>query len=361
MTWDIGGPAPRRRRRRELIIVGGIGAVAVLVALGLVLLNGGGSTPTPRATGPTRSAGPTPSEVAGQPVVFRHDGRRAPSDLDEATITVPAFSLDRCPSGKLQFHAGMVADPAKASFGTTITGVAVGDVTGDGRQEHVAVFSCREQSGPGYSAQQVVALAASAGGAYTSLGVVYTVPTGVTIDDVQVNPAKAVQILTEPAMAGKTRTSRTFQWTGSGFATGKTSTVAKPVGPTKLRISVRPTSLKLKSGTGKLTYNVTDQGGAASSHVLISVQSSMPLTLTVPDASAPLTRGTAGAVNYWYFVIASPPANATVTGTITVTVDPAVPTTLHSAQVTMSASGVDIATAMTNDGRASTSLIVTRT
>src|SRR5262249_50095384 len=160
------------------------------------------------------------------------------------------------------------------------------------RTEHVAVFSCREQSGPGYSAQQVVALATGAGGAYTSIGVVYTVGTGVSIDDVQVDPAKTVRVLTEPAMAGKTRTSHTFTWTGPGFATGKTSTVAKPAGPTKLRPSVRPASLRLTGGTGKVTYNVTDQGGAASSYVLVSVQSPMPLTLTVPEASTPLTRGT---------------------------------------------------------------------
>src|SRR5262249_14668479 len=130
----------------------------------------------PTAAG-TTSAGPTTgattgTEISTKTVIFRYDGRRPPSDLDEAMIALPDFEQPGCPTGPTHFHSGewtaTSTDPGPLPR-AAMAGVAVADVPGDGKSEHVALVHCTGGGDPGTFAAQVVALGPPAGPNYPAL------------------------------------------------------------------------------------------------------------------------------------------------------------------------------------------------
>jgi hypothetical protein len=368
-------PPPKGAWRRDMIIgvtLAALGAVLVLGAGVLALLHGGGSTPEPVAGGPTTSASARPSGSSGpitatgpsasassngKTVFFLHDGDRAPTDLDEATVTLPPFTLTQCPSGRTQFHAGKAPDPTSPdgfNFGTAITAVAVVDVTGDGAPEHVALVSCKEATDPGGYAAQVVALKSGTDGTYTSIGVVYGVGGGATfLAQLQVDSARMVKVLVEPLATGQTTTPRawhSFKWSGSAFVPNGTTAVPPQTTTTKLGVTLQPTTLQLSTDlNGQLTYTITNKGGAAPTTLRVEVDSTLPLAVTVPGALGPLSRVDVGANHVWAFVIAATAVNASVSGTMVLALDPAAAATApKSAPVTVTITGYDIDLVLAN-------------
>ena len=276
------------------------------------------------------------------------------SDLDEATITLVDFELAGCPTGPTQFHSGVwmaaaVPDPVPQA---AISAVAIADVTGDGKAEHVALVNCTIGADPTAVAAQVVALGPAANGTYPALGKVIGVTGGLThLFQPQVAKDATVSVLVESRGADQKPTARqlrTYKWSGSTFAPSGMTIATMQSGSTKLTLAVTGTTVKLTGNAtsglrGQVSYTITNGGGATSSALSISLDCPLALAVTVPGSIGALARTDTPTTHQWRFTIAPVAANATVTGTLLLAVDPAaVASAPKSSTLNVAVNGVDI-------------------
>ncbi len=383
-SWTGSGSAgpPRGRAVGRRAVLGGwrrqfavgvtltaVGALLVVAAGGLVLLRptgdrgeaaaGAGASSGPTATGSANpSAGPSASAAAGKSVTFRYDGRRPTSDLDESLLPLPAFQQDGCPTGPTQFHSGRWESPSPdlPHPRAAISAVAVADVTGDGTPEHVTLVDCSAGGDPGSSAAQLFVLS-GASGSFTVLGTVLNVSGGVTslfAPQVQDGTVKVLVESRDAAQKPVSRQWREYKWGGSAFTQSGATIGTIQSGATRLTLSVKTTTVKLTgtAATGlhaEVAYTVTNAGGAPSTSLSVTVDSLMPLALTVPGSIAALARTDVGANHQWLFTIAPVAVNATVSGALLFAMDPAaVASAPASSQVNVAVYGVDIGTQQAN-------------
>lgn len=349
-----------------------VGALLVLAAGVLLLLHHGGVKTPDLATGqPTGSAGPSgsaepsgsagPSKAAGGPTVnFRYDGGRAQSDLDEATVVLPTFGGDICPSGPTKFHSGHWAypDANPLGLGATLAAVVVADVTGDSTPEHLVLVTCKSGSDiGGYNAVVIAVAGVASNGTFNLVGQVisgkFEVSTGVLteLSDPQVAADHSVRVLVHTINENGDDTGRqwhAFKWGGTAFASAGNTPAPVQTAPTQLSVKLAATTLKLQGAAsagphGQFSYTITNHGGGSSTSLRVTLDSSLPLAVSVPGALGPLARSDAVSTDRsWLFTIDPVPAGQTVTGTMVLTLDPAaVNSSARSAPFRLTVNGFD--------------------
>jgi hypothetical protein len=126
------------------------------------VLPAGSASPSPSAVASVEPSTPPPSP-ASTPSSTDSSGANSVTAFKNATLDLPGWASPSCPHGRTRFHDG------KAGDFTTINAVNVGDVTGDGSPDVVAMIGCR----PGEGAEnQVIVFHVSGDGTISTTGVV---------------------------------------------------------------------------------------------------------------------------------------------------------------------------------------------
>ncbi|GAB3840864.1 hypothetical protein ACFPIJ_44585 [Dactylosporangium cerinum] len=198
--------AGRRRQTRNTALVA---AIAVAGVTGGVALAGTGTDAPPPQPVPA-TAGPAPSP----------DPTSRPPDLDlttvdwkNVTLTLPPQAGNGCPPGgtvTLREGTPAITDGIRVS----VIKLAVGDLTGDGRAEAVALVHCEATTGMHAGpASGGLAVFTATGGAVVGLG--WAGPVGENIPGVTVDQGQLVATV-EQRRDGTVQ-QRTFTWDGTTF------------------------------------------------------------------------------------------------------------------------------------------------
>lgn len=312
--------AEAARRRRGRVAVWSAAATAVLVLGGTATLvtnwlprsgvTGVDQTPSSSVTteptpSPSVTTGPEPSAVLAD--------MTPPDELRNATLDVPAFDLDGCPSGRIPFLDGAFGSVESGGW-LTIYGAAVGDVDGDGNEDTIVAVTCTAAvDNHGESSTQVLAypgpartlLAPLTGGASTM------------VTFLQVRPDGAVDVglasVSSPRVQVLSIVFDRYRWTGSAFERIDHVDVAEDGLPGAEVTTSRP-GLELAPGGPAQTVEVTIRNDRPSSPwpLRLGLGAPAPVSIQVEGAATSVDRASRT------LLITTPAAGETVTITLRV-------------------------------------------
>jgi hypothetical protein len=281
----------RHRRRVRLVTVAAAVALVIAVPVAAFAATGGlnhGPGPVPATGGPSTAPSATPStspSPSDSPTPLAADGRIPKTELDHATLDIPAWGpagrgTPACATGSVTFTDGYhnIAD----SFSLLIDQVLYSDVDHDGAQETVVRLSCGGQG----NTYQVVALERDAGNpsAIRTVGQIAVDDAKIRgICDMRVDDDGGVEVkaadfplplLCETGGSPAQFQWRKFAWNGTAFT--------QVAGPTSFPVNPKVTDLKVTSTD--LTFGAP-AGGLRHGSMTVTVRnagpSPVPIRITV--------------------------------------------------------------------------------
>lgn len=291
--------AEARRRRRRNRVAWMSSALAVVVAGGLLATVDGRllsnhppvlqpstsvtADPSPSATVSPSPSVPTPATVLGV--------MSPPARIRDAALDVPAFDLNGCLSGRLQFAAAQVG-PVDSGALVQVPSAAVGDVNSDGVEDIVAVLRCVVPSGfHGVASHQVVAYS---GTGLTLLGRLTTAGDHTEVGSLLVRPDGDVELgVAEVGDVSDQISSITFhryRWTGSGFTESTAPVTVNYDALPVLSVSATPASIRLAPGgpAQPIAVTIRNDGSDSSWPVMLSASRVVPVSPSVSISVAEL-------------------------------------------------------------------------
>lgn len=257
-----------RHRRRRQGVLAGVAALAILASGGAAtgaVLHARHSRPTVN----TAQNSPTPNGNHGTPTdkASEHghpsgspapDGRLTLAQLGNATLSIPDWGVDYCPSGSMPF-SGNHSPTVSISAAPGMTDLEIqpdlvyADLRGDGHSETVATILCRTND------IQVVAFGRDTAGHVVTLGRVAATtldhgPNPESIDEVSANDDGSIATHWVEVKTQNPRSqTRSYRWTGSAFD--------QVAGPTSFPTGSGTTQLTLSAvGGGTVTLAAVGNG-----------------------------------------------------------------------------------------------------
>ncbi|MET7398316.1 hypothetical protein ABZS66_32995 [Dactylosporangium sp. NPDC005572] len=282
----------RRRRRRNRVVT--VAATLVAAGLGSYALLGAPaeravdpSTSNDASTPPAASASASATSPSAAPPSASESayGRMSREELAAATVDLPAWSQDGCPSGRFTFHG---ESTRSGTWTVKIEKLVYPDVDGDGSAETAALLSCTG----GEAAGQVVVFDRDSSGAVTTVGrVVRTGGAVKALFDVAASGAQVqVELGDYRGCCGESEQLpqhqwRSYTWSGTAFqqVDGPRSF---PPNPNVADLSVTATDLvwgtpdSNQSAYGTVTVTIRNHRGGTPQKAVITFHMSGDIYLT---------------------------------------------------------------------------------
>jgi hypothetical protein len=298
------GTVRRRRRTRLAVVAALLVLVALVPAVAFVALRSGGpapiatTPPSPSSTAspsPSPDVSPTPDPTAPLPAGVTPGVLRVTADLyvpgplNEARLEVPPFQDSSCPTGQLRFYGRSTVLLGQEPM-VQITGVASGDVTGDGEADHVVILTCRVSSTKDVDLRQVVVYT----GKLDLVGQVTSLGPNTLIRTPQILPDRSFRVVVgdiEPVSAPSEW--RSYRWTGGASFTPAGAPIPVPENIEKSQLS-----LFVTRASGGFTVTVYNGGSVPMAAATLLFRSANELPLTYGTALSPGRQG-----DYWVYAV----------------------------------------------------------